>query len=120
MQMYSQLQHNYSAYTSLKFKDPCPEMHKNVPFIILSDVGLWPYFQSGYICVLIQYMEVVVRRNPVQGFVSRSLSRHHLVMYLQEKYFKMPLRCCGAYLCLFQDQGHTVVTRQCSHLWRER
>ena len=41
-----------------------------LPFIILAYVGFWSYLEPGYICILIQYMKVVIRRNPVQRFVS--------------------------------------------------
>jgi len=38
-----------------------------LPFIILSDIGVWPNFESGDIFVLVEDMNVVVRWNPEQG-----------------------------------------------------
>ena len=50
---------------------------EQLPFIVLAYVGFWPSFKSGYIGILIQYMKVIVRWNPVQRFVSWSFRRHH-------------------------------------------
>jgi len=58
-----------------------------LPFIILSDIGVWPNFESGDIFVLVEDMNVVVRWNPEQGLTRLWFRRHcGWLIFLSEKH----------------------------------